>query len=67
MFQLPIPAGSTYNDELRTYRRRIKRRFIISPVRERVEYEYNIITTKGYAPYFLVVADLLAFTRQAAY
>ena len=31
---------------------------------ERLEYELNIIKTKGYAPYFLVVADLLRFARE---
>ena len=63
----PIPPGSTYNDELRKLiEAGIQKRFIsASPeVRERVEYEYTIITNKGYAPYFLVVADLLAFARQ---
>src|SRR3989344_5112529 len=62
----PIPPGSTYNDELRILiEEGIKRRFISATpeVRERVEYEYKIITDKGYAPYFLVVADLLAFAR----
>ncbi len=63
----PIPAGSNFNDELRSkIEDGIKRRFIsaTTEVRERVEYEYQIITDKGYAPYFLVVADLLAFARQ---
>jgi len=32
-------------------------------VTERLEYELDIIKTKGYAPYFLVVADLLRFAR----
>ena len=62
----PIPPGSTYNDELRILiEEGIKRRFISATpeVRERIEYEYKIITDKGYAPYFLVVADLLAFAR----
>ncbi len=63
----PIPANSSYNDELRILiEEGIKRRFLSATdaVRERVEYEYKIITDKGYAPYFLVVADLLAFARQ---
>src|SRR3989344_3273964 len=62
----PIPPGSTYNEELRILiEEGIKRRFISATpeVRERIEYEYKIITDKGYAPYFLVVADLLAFAR----
>jgi DNA polymerase-3 subunit alpha len=62
----PIPKGSSYNEELRLLiERGIERRFISATpeVRERIEYEYKIITDKGYAPYFLVVADLLAFAR----
>jgi DNA polymerase III subunit alpha len=31
---------------------------------KRLEYELGIIKTKGYAPYFLVVADLLRFARE---
>jgi len=31
---------------------------------ERLEYELDIIKTKGYAPYFLVVADLLNFAHR---
>jgi DNA polymerase-3 subunit alpha len=31
---------------------------------ERLEYELDIINQKGYAPYFLVVADLLYFARK---
>ena len=63
----PIPPGSSYNDELRKLiESGIQKRFIsASPeVRERIEYEFKIISDKGYAPYFLVVADLLQFARQ---
>ncbi len=63
----PIPAGSDYNAELRRLiEEGLARRGLAedSAVRERIEYEYKIITDKGYAPYFLVVADLLAFARQ---
>lgn len=31
---------------------------------QRVEYELGVIKQKGYAPYFLVVADLLLFAKQ---
>lgn len=31
---------------------------------QRVEYELGVIKTKGYAPYFLVVADLLRYARE---
>ncbi len=33
-------------------------------VTTRIEYELNTIITKGYAPYFLVVADLLAYAHE---
>ena len=33
-------------------------------VTERMEYELGIINTKGYAPYFLVVGDLLRFAHE---
>ncbi len=62
----PKPGGVSYNDALRELiEEGIKRRFISAnpEVRERIEYEFTIITDKGYAPYFLVVADLLAFAR----
>jgi DNA polymerase-3 subunit alpha len=62
----PIPLGSNYNDELRKLvEEGIQKRFIsaTAEVRERIEYEFKIISDKGYAPYFLVVADLLAFAR----
>jgi DNA polymerase III subunit alpha len=62
----PIPAGSSYNDEFRALiEAGLKKRGVQDDpvVRERIEYEYNIITTKGYGPYFLIVADLLRFAR----
>lgn len=31
---------------------------------ERMEYELGVINTKGYAPYFLVVADIINFARR---
>ncbi|PCI18877.1 DNA polymerase III subunit alpha [Candidatus Wolfebacteria bacterium] len=34
-------------------------------VDERIEYELDVIITKGYTPYFLVVADLLRFARDS--
>ena len=33
-------------------------------LKERIDYELGIISKKGYAPYFLVVADLLEFARK---
>ena len=63
----PIPKNSTYNDELRLLiEEGIVRKGMQedAAARERIEYEYGIITSKGYAPYFLVVADLLRFARE---
>ena len=63
----PLPPHSNYNEELRILiEEGIKKRFgsANNAVRERVEYEFKIITDKGYAPYFLVVADLLAYARE---
>lgn len=63
----PIPEGSTYNKELRKLiEEGLKRRGLAddAAARERIEYEYEIICDKGYSPYFLVVADLLAFARE---
>ncbi len=31
---------------------------------KRVEYELEVIKTKGYSPYFLIVSDLLAYAKQ---
>ncbi|HVV39052.1 MAG TPA: DNA polymerase III subunit alpha [Candidatus Paceibacterota bacterium] len=64
---IKIPKDSTYNDELRKLiEAGIERNGMQDDpaVRERIEYEYSIITGKGYAPYFLVVADLLRFARE---
>jgi len=34
-------------------------------IKERMEYELEVIKNKGYSPYFLVVADLLRFARES--
>ncbi|MBM3272480.1 DNA polymerase III subunit alpha [Candidatus Kaiserbacteria bacterium] len=59
---LPIPAGSSYDEELRdrAYAGIAQRGLTeTSEVRERIEYELDVIKTKGYSVYFLVVSDLL--------
>ncbi len=64
---IEIPPGATYDTELRRLvEEGLQRRFLAATpeARERIEYEYKIITDKGYSPYFLVVADLLAFARK---
>jgi len=62
-----IPKDSSPETELRKLiEAGIQRRFLSATpeVRARVEYEFKIITDKGYAPYFLTVADLIAFARK---
>ena len=64
---IEIPQGATYDQELRRLvEEGLTRRFLqMTPdIRARIEYEYEIITNKGYSPYFLVVADLLRFARK---
>ncbi|MDE1970149.1 MAG: DNA polymerase III subunit alpha [Patescibacteria group bacterium] len=61
-----IPEGTTYDGELRrlVYEGIPKRNLEHTPeITERIEYELNVINTKGYSPYFLVVSDLLEHAR----
>lgn len=64
--KIEIPEGRTADEELRklTYegidRRGMQR---TDEVLTRIEYELKVIKDKGYSPYFLVVADLLKFSR----
>src|SRR3990167_4763085 len=63
----PIPAGSSANAELRSLAEKgFKERGIAETKenKERVDYELSIIGSKGYSPYFLVVADLLHHARE---
>ncbi len=59
--------GESYDDELRSMvilgieRRKMTK---TPELDTRIEYELNVIKTKGYAPYFLVVADLLRFAHE---
>ena len=62
-----VESGLSYDDEFRrvveagiTFRGLKK----TSEVLERMEYELKIIKDKGYAPYFLVVFDLLRFAHE---
>ncbi len=62
-----VESGRSYDDELRHLvmegfdRRKIEQ---TPKVLERVEYELKVIRDKGYAPYFLVVSDLLHFAHR---
>ncbi len=58
--------GKSHDQELRekTYAGLTERKMEKTPeVEKRIEYELDIIKKKGYSPYFLVVADLLAYAR----
>ncbi len=62
----PIPTGSTENAELRgLVEAGITARGIPATpeARARIDYELGIIEQKGYASYFLIVADLLSYAR----
>ena len=63
----PIPPGSSANDELRALAQAgFKHRGVPENAenKKRVDYELSIIGSKGYSPYFLVVADLLRHARE---
>ena len=62
----PIPEGSTDNSELRKLAEAgIGERGLedTKELRVRMDYELGIIENKGYASYFLIVADLLGHAR----
>lgn len=66
-----VASGLSYDDELRrlVYEGILTRKLapdldhIPKEVTERAEYELKVIKDKGYAPYFLVVADLLNYAH----
>lgn len=62
-----VASGLSYDDELRriTEEGIEKRGLKKTPeLLERMEYELKIIKDKGYAPYFLVVSDLLHYAHE---
>ncbi|MEK7093088.1 MAG: DNA polymerase III subunit alpha, partial [Patescibacteria group bacterium] len=63
----PIPEGSTGDKELRTLAERgipLRELLDTAELRARIDYELEIIKNKGYASYFLIVADLLRHARE---
>jgi DNA polymerase-3 subunit alpha len=65
--EVPIPAGSTYDTELKkaAYQGLSTRGLAETPeVTARLEYELKVIADKGFSPYFLAVADLLNHARE---
>ncbi|MBI2056038.1 MAG: DNA polymerase III subunit alpha [Candidatus Sungbacteria bacterium] len=61
-----IPAGTTYDSELRRVaedgleKRRLEKN---ASTMQRFNYELEVIANKGFAPYFLAVADLLRYAH----
>lgn len=63
----PIPKGSSDNVELRKLAEAgiSERGLADTPqLRKRIDYELEIIAAKGYASYFLIVADLLRYASE---
>lgn len=64
---LKVESGKSYDDEFRDMvYSGIEKRGLqkTDELIERIEYELDIIKTKGYSPYFIVVADLLNFAHK---
>ncbi len=64
--KFPLPPGMTPNKQLENLARQGLEDKISKPdkeTKERLEYELEIICSKGYAPYFLIVRDLADWTN----
>ena len=62
-----VESGRHADDELKflTYQGLERRKVELTPiVQQRIDYELEVIKTKGYSPYFLVVADLLHYAHR---
>ena len=63
----PVPDGETAESWLRKECQAglVRRYGTVTPeLQERLEYELGVITSMGYAGYFLIVADFIAFARR---
>lgn len=63
-----VESGRSYDDELRYLAEKGFEDRNLPRTKEyldRMEYELSVIKTKGYAPYFLVVSDLLRFAHES--
>jgi DNA polymerase III subunit alpha len=62
---IDIPPGKTADEYLKeqVYERLPKLCEITDVVRTRVDYELDVITNKGYSPYFIAVADYVNYAR----
>ncbi len=64
--KFPIPKGKTAPEvltELVMEQTKIHYGEITSEVKERLEYELDVICSKGYAPYFLIMHDFVQWTE----
>lgn len=63
--QIDLPPGKTADDQLRdiVYERLPSLMEVTDEVRKRADYELDVITKKGYSPYFLVVSDYVNYAR----
>ncbi len=63
---IEIPPGETFDTHLRNqvYEKLPALTEVTEDVRKRVDYELDIISKKGYSPYFLTVADYVDFARR---
>ncbi len=61
----PIPEGATYDTELKRMAEEGLVEYLkenperADEARQRLDYEFDVISKKGYSPYFLVVSDLI--------
>jgi DNA polymerase-3 subunit alpha len=65
---LKLPENKTPDDELRDLAEKgiaFRELSKTEELEKRLAYELEVIITKGYSPYFLVVADLLRFARES--
>jgi DNA polymerase-3 subunit alpha len=63
----PVPDGETVESWLRKEcERGLERRYenVTPELRNRLDYELGVITSMGYAGYFLIVADFIRFARE---
>lgn len=69
MPKFPLPIGQTAEQQLafkalESLKQRLEVERLPQHYLDRLEYELHIINTMGYADYFLIVADFIAFARK---
>ncbi len=64
--QYPIPSDKTPNEylcELVEMRTKVRYNKVTPEIKKRIEYELDIINTKGYSTYFLIVSDFVNWAK----